>query len=136
MARQTQGPSNRRSPHGAGPREARWQFSVVPAKSGISGKDGVVPGHSIKMSLTFLHVADKKVHYSHYPHYPHSSRPPGESATAISPGELSDEGFALLKSFLFCSPSGETRLVRKAGFGIGLKSLLGLRLHGPTCQLG
>src|SRR5436190_13193965 len=98
MARQTQGPSNRRSPHGAGPREARWQFSVVPAKSGISGKDGVVSGPSMKMSLTFLHVADKK---AHYPHYPHSSRPPGEAATAISPGEFSDEAFELLKSFLF-----------------------------------
>ena len=106
---------------------------MVPGKSGISGKDGVVSGHSIKMSLTFLHVADKKVHY---PHYPHSSRPPGEAATAISPGEFSDEAFELLKSFLFCSPSGETRLVREAGFGIGLKSLLGLRLHGPACQLG
>src|SRR5437763_13900063 len=105
MARQTQGPSNRRSPHGAGPREARWQFSVVPAKSGISGKDGVVSGHSMKMSLTFLHVADKKVHF---PHYPHFSRPPGEAAPATSPGEIRAEANEWLTSFLSRSPSGET----------------------------
>src|SRR5437660_3610049 len=98
MARQTQGSSGRRSPHGAGPREARWQCSMVPGKSGISGKDGVVSGHSIKMSLTFLHVADKKVHF---PHYPHSSRPPGEAPTPIPLDEFSEEPLECLNPFLF-----------------------------------
>src|SRR5437764_12941292 len=107
MARQTQGPSGRRSPHGAGPREARWQCSMVPGKSGISGKDGVVSGHSMKMSLTFLHVADKKVHY---PHYPHSSSPPGEAATAISTVELRDEATECMQSYLFRLLIGAPRL--------------------------
>src|SRR5438105_15945688 len=107
MARQTQGPSGRRSPHGAGPREARWQFSVVPAKNGISGKDGVVSGHSIKMSLTFLHVTDKK---AHYPHYPHSSRPSREAAAASGPGEFSDQAFEVLKLLHLCSPAVDPRL--------------------------
>src|SRR5204862_6726009 len=66
-----------------------------------------------KMSLTFLHVADKKVHFPTIPTpHAHAAKPRRPSL----PDEFSDEPFELLKSFLFCSPSGETRLVRNGWF--------------------